>query len=136
MLMNKIISLHNANGEKLEEHGDIEKELIAYYHQLLSKMEIDRKSYELNLEPYPQTGYSRVECESNEKITPEEMEGTIMEMATGKSPRKDGFTTEFFQNCCTVVETNVWKVIEDSRSTQGILQAFNSTFLSLIPKEG
>ena len=64
------------------------------------------------------------------------MEGTIMEMATGKYPRKDGFTTEFFQNCCTVVETNVWKVIEDSRSTQGILQAFNSTFLSLIPKEG
>jgi hypothetical protein len=39
----KIVSLHNSNGEKLEEHGDIEKELRDYYNQFLSDPEIERQ---------------------------------------------------------------------------------------------
>ena len=41
--MMKIVSLHNSNGEKLEEHGDIEKELRDYYNQFPSDPEIVRQ---------------------------------------------------------------------------------------------
>jgi hypothetical protein len=32
--------------------------------------------------------------------------------------------------------TEVWEIMEDSRVTGKVLQAFNATFLTLVPKEG
>jgi len=56
-------------------------------------------------------------------------------MVARKYPRFDGFTKNFFWNYWAMIRTNISKVVEDSISTKIILQAFNSTFLTLIPKE-
>jgi hypothetical protein len=35
-----------------------------------------------------------------------------------------------------MIRTEVWEILEDARVTGKVLQAFNATFLALIPKEG
>ena len=56
-------------------------------------------------------------------------------MEKGKAPGPDGFTIDFFQNCWDLVKEELWEVVEESKRTKRVLKAFNTTFLSLIPKE-
>ena len=56
-------------------------------------------------------------------------------MASGKAPRPDGFTIDFFKACWDLVKLDVWAVVEDSRSSSSILKSLNSTFIALIPKQ-
>lgn len=56
-------------------------------------------------------------------------------MEKGKAPGPDGFIVDFFQQCWDLVKEEVWAVMEESRRTWRVLKAFNSTFLTLIPKE-
>jgi hypothetical protein len=69
------------------------------------------------------------------EISLEEVEQEIMEIPKGKSPGPDGFTTEFFHACWSVIKHDVWEAVEDSRKFLKVLPSFNSTFLTLIPKE-
>ena len=64
-----------------------------------------------------------------------EVEEALFQMETGKAPRLDGFTIDFFQSCWDLVKEEVWEVVEESKRTKRVLKAFNATFLSLIPKE-
>jgi len=64
----------------------------------------------------------------------EEVERKIMEMKMGKAPGLDRFTTDFFQKCWKVIGKDIWEVMEESRTLGSILQSFNATFISLIPK--
>jgi hypothetical protein len=41
------------------------------------------------------------------EISKDEVEQTIMDMAAGKSPRLDGFTTNFLHKCWSVVGADV-----------------------------
>jgi hypothetical protein len=63
-----------------------------------------------------------------------EVTQTVKDMASRKLPGSYGFTTYFFQSCWSVVGKEVWEVMEDSRVSRNILQYFNSTFVTLIPK--
>ena len=56
-------------------------------------------------------------------------------MSDGKSLGPDGFITNFFQNFWDLIKGKVWEIVENSRRDKGVLRAFNSTFLTLIPKE-
>jgi ribonuclease HI len=56
-------------------------------------------------------------------------------MPAGKAPGPDGFTTDFFHHCWDLIKTEVWEVVEESRTSGLVLPALNATFLSLIPKE-
>jgi hypothetical protein len=55
-------------------------------------------------------------------------------MAQGKSPGLDGFTIDFFQVGWPIIGNDIWEVVEESRSSRSILQVFNATFITLIPK--
>ena len=68
-------------------------------------------------------------------ISQEDVDQAMKEMALGKSPRQDGFTTEFFHHFWSLVREEVWKLVEDSRTSQDVLLALNATFISLTPKE-
>jgi hypothetical protein len=68
-------------------------------------------------------------------ISKEEVDQAVKDMPPGKAPGPDGFTTDFFHHCWDIIGNDVWEVIEESRSSGQVLQAFNATFLTLIPKE-
>ena len=59
----------------------------------------------------------------------------MQQTPVGKAPGLNEFTVDFFHYCWHLIKADVWKIVEESRKTLGILPAFNSTFLSLIPKE-
>ena len=56
------------------------------------------------------------------------------QMAQGKAPGPDGFTTNFFHFFWDMIKEEVWAIVEECRSKRGVLKAFNATFLDLIPK--
>ena len=56
------------------------------------------------------------------------------QIAEGKSPGLDGFTTNFFHFFWDMIKDEVLEIVEESRCKRGVLKAFNATFLSLIPK--
>ena len=55
-------------------------------------------------------------------------------MAQGKAPGPDGFTVNFFHHFWDMLKEEVWAIVEESRTSKGVLKAFNATFLALIPK--
>jgi hypothetical protein len=68
-------------------------------------------------------------------ITQEEVDQALRDTPIGKAPGSDGFTPDFFHHCWSIIRTDVWEIIEDSRRSGQVLQALNATFLTLIPKE-
>ena len=65
----------------------------------------------------------------------QEVEEAMNQMELGKTPRIDGFTSNFFHFFWDLVKEEVLNVVEESRTKKGVLKAFNATFLTLIPKE-
>jgi hypothetical protein len=64
----------------------------------------------------------------------EEVEEIVKSMASRKSPGPDDFTVDFYQAGWAVLGQDIWEVVEESRTSKVILQAFNATFITLIPK--
>ena len=55
-------------------------------------------------------------------------------MAQAKTPRLDEFTANVFHHFWDMLKEEVWEIVEESRTSKGVLKAFNATFLTLIPK--
>ena len=58
----------------------------------------------------------------------------MQQMAQGKAPSPNGFTSNFFHHFWGMIKDEVWAIVEESRTSRGVLKAFNATFLALIPK--
>ena len=63
-----------------------------------------------------------------------EVENAVKQMAKDKSSGLDGFTTKFFHASWEWLKEEIWAMVEDSRKSESVLRALNSTFLTLIPK--
>jgi hypothetical protein len=48
-------------------------------------------------------------------IMQEEVDQEVKEMPLGKSPGPDGFTTDFFHHCWSMIREEVWKLVEESQ---------------------
>jgi hypothetical protein len=132
-------SHHSSNlraRNKIQQHADVEKELLTYYHSLLTEPPTDRSQAIASiLKHIPK----EVTKEKNEAlmrpITQEEVDQSLKATPLGKAPGPDGFTSDFFHYCWSFIREDVWEIIEDSRRSGKVLQALNATFLTLIPKE-
>ena len=58
----------------------------------------------------------------------------MQQMAQGKALGPDRFTANFFHHFWDMLKEEVWAIVEESRTSKGVLKAFNATFLTLIPK--
>jgi hypothetical protein len=133
---NHITHLVSDQGTEIQQHTDIEKEMLSYYKNLLSEPPVDRShAIETILKNIPKD-FTK---ENNEAlmrlITQEEVDQSLRDTPIGKALGLDRFTLDFFHHCWSIIRTNVWEIIEDSRRSGQVLQALNATFLTLIPKE-
>jgi hypothetical protein len=133
---NHITHLVSDQGTKIQQHADIEKEMLSYYKNLLSEPPVDRsRAIDTILKNIPK----EVTKEQNEAlmrpITQEEVDQSLRDTPIGKALGPDGFTPDFFHHCWSIIREDVWEIIEDSRRSGQVLQALNATFLTLIPKE-
>lgn len=67
-------------------------------------------------------------------ISMQEVEAAMTQLKDGKAPGPDGFTTNFFHEFWELIKTEVWELVEESRSMHWILPSLNATFLALVPK--
>jgi len=132
---NRILNLKNDAGTILEDHRDIEGELRNYFQDVLSEPEVDRNS-----------AIDRITRNVPHLITPDineilmkpveisEVEDAINHMAEGTAPGPDGFTVTFFHKFWDILKDEVLHLVESSRIDRKVLPAFNSTFITLLPK--
>jgi hypothetical protein len=134
---NKITHLISEEGETLHSHTDLETNLVDYFQNLLTEPIQDRQAAISKITRHVP---SLVTQEQNAALlrpfTIEEVDQAMQETPKCKAPGPDGFTSDFFHYCWPMIRTEVWEILEDSRVTGKILQAFNATFLTLVPKEG
>jgi len=68
-------------------------------------------------------------------ILMQELEEVVFQIKYGTALGPDGFTINFFHQFWDILKNDILNIVEDSCQTQGILKAFNATFLTLIPKK-
>jgi hypothetical protein len=132
---NKIVSLKAQDGSTKVKKEDIEKELLHHFQNLLSEPRINRKEAITKItEAIPRLVPPEKSRALMRPASIEEVEDIVKSMASGKSPGPDGFTADFFQVSWPILGNDIWEVVEESRNSKTILQAFNTTFITLIPK--
>lgn len=72
--------------------------------------------------------------ELNSHVTREELEAMLKCFHKDKIPGPDGWSIEFFSSFLDIIGDYLIQTIKESRKSGRILEAFNSTFLALIPK--
>jgi hypothetical protein len=71
----------------------------------------------------------------NEKVTEEELLSASSSFKKDKIPGPNGWLVEIYLHFIDLLEPNLLRVIEEVRTNGKVLDAFNSTFLALIPKK-
>jgi hypothetical protein len=134
---NRIMHLTSDTGEHILDHEDMAATLTDYYKDLFTEPSLNRSEA---IAKITQNVPSLVTKEKNSAllwpITIEEVDQVLQDTPKSKDPGPDDFTSDFFHHCWPMIRMEVWEIIEDSRATGQVLQALNTTFLTLIPKEG
>ena len=123
-------------GGRIETRREIEEELNHYFAEILNEDHHDRDREIAQITKLIPTSVTREDNEMLVKpVSMQEVEEAVNQMALGKAPGPDGFTSNFFHYFWDMVKEEVVEIVEESRNKKGVLRAFNATFLSLIPKE-
>jgi hypothetical protein len=67
-------------------------------------------------------------------FTKEEIDNVVKQMPTDKAPGPDGFNGMFFKKCWHIIKEDIYQLCNDFFSGEVSLQAINSSFITLIPK--
>ena len=120
----------------METRREIEVELTQHFSEILREDGGDRSR---DIEQITRLVPRLVTRENNEMLNKpigmKEVEEEVNPMALGKALGPDGFTSNFFHLLWDLVKEEVLDIVEESRIKKGVLKAFNSTLLTLIPKE-
>jgi hypothetical protein len=135
--MHNIIScLKNQDGTRLENHKDIETELVSYYVDLLMEENFSRgNAIQCVTSHIPSIVTDQHNASLMHPITLQEVDSVVMQMKEDTTPGPDGFTINFFHACWDMLKLDVLDIVEESCNRQWVLPALNATFLTLIPKE-
>ena len=125
-----------AEGHILEDQHQMEQELVSYYPNILSKLEGEGLRNHMNITQHiPRLVTPEHNAMLMRPIDRKEVEEDMMQLDKGTAPGLDGFIVDFFQQFWDLVKEEVWEIVEASRCSRRILKTFNTTFLTLIPKE-
>jgi hypothetical protein len=134
--INRITHLEDEHGNLLRENSRIEEELTRHYQNLMTENQHNSEEAIARVTSHiPSLVTPAQNAALTRPITQEEVDQAAKDMPPGKAPGPDGFTMDFFHHCWDIIRKDVWEVVEESRVLGRVLQAFNATFLTLIPKE-
>jgi hypothetical protein len=129
------LAIKAPDGSNKTRREDVESELLNYFQNLLSKPTINREEAISKItDSIPRLVQPEQSQAMMHPTSLEEVEDIVKSMATGKSPGSDDFTMDFYQTGWPILGPDIWEVVEESHTSKGILQAFNATFITLIPK--
>eukprot|EP00253_Pinus_taeda_P024539 PITA_24539 len=133
---NKIIFVDNQQGERVEAHEDMEKEFAGYFKDILKEPNGNRDEAIWDITQHiPKIINEDHNTQLLQPVSLKEVEEEISQLKDGKAPGPDGFTANFFHEFWELIKTEVWELVEESRSMHWVLPALNSSFIALVPKE-
>ncbi|XP_074265580.1 uncharacterized protein LOC141588019 [Silene latifolia] len=127
--VNKVTQIEDHNGHMCSTSQSIQDAFLTYYQKLLGTS----KPTEMVID----TGKCCTEAYKeilNKPVTIEEIKEALFKVPIDKSPRPDGYTSEFFKDSWDVVGSEVFSTIQDFFSTGKLLKQINATTIILIPK--
>eukprot|EP00253_Pinus_taeda_P018479 PITA_18479 len=132
---NRILSINDKNGNRVDEQAEIEQVLIDHHKEILREPQADR----IHAIQEICSAIPRLVTEDQNKAlmraaTLEEIEETVKAMKKGTAPGPDGFTVDFFQAGWHFLGKEILEMVEEFRMNQKVWPALNSTFYALIPK--
>ena len=131
----KIHIIKRADRTQVETREEIEEELSSYFKGILTEDNNTREQEIAQITDLIPRSVSREDNENlNKPISMQEVEEALSQMAQGKAPGPDGFTTNFFHFFWEMIKEEVRAIMEQSRTKQGVLNSFNANFLALISK--
>lgn len=96
---NTITHIQNRQGERVENHEDIEQELLTYFKQVHQEPQTDRTA---TIDKITKTIPKVITKGHNQlllrPISLQEVELAVHQLKEGKAPSPDGFTSKFFHN--------------------------------------
>ncbi|XP_035547368.1 uncharacterized protein LOC118348906 [Juglans regia] len=131
---NQINQVEDSNGRLWEEHEDIERAFYNHYQQVYQSNSPSRETIDSCLSAME----SSITTEMNEGLqrafTKEEVEATMQQIGSLKSPGPDGFGAAFYQNYWKVVGEEVIEAVLSFLKGDGNQLSMNHTHVVLIPK--
>jgi len=132
---NNIAFINNRQGERLEVHEDMEKEFKEYFQETLREQPGSRdQAIRTVTQHIPKIITEDHNNKLLQSISMQEVEVPMAQLKDGKAPSPNGFTANLFHEFWELIKTEVWELVEESRSMHWILPSLNSTFLALVPK--
>jgi len=127
---NTITSLETEDGRQITEHFEKAALLLEAY----------KKRMGMTTNPIMQIDLENLIHRHNnldhlsEPVTREEIDKTIAQMPTDKSPGPDGFNGLFFKKCWHIIKEDIYDLCNEFFAGNLDLKAINSSFITLIPK--
>ncbi|XP_020243132.1 uncharacterized protein LOC109821353 [Asparagus officinalis] len=117
---NRVMVLHNANGDRITDGEGIVNEFISFYRKLMGSavVTIPPDMDIINSGPILNTAQAR---ELSRPVTRDEIKSAIFSMAEDKAPGPDGYNVSFFKSAWTVIGEEVIEAIEEFFSSGKLL---------------
>lgn len=134
---NMIFSIKNEEGERIIEYEGIEQVLIGYHKYILTEPQVDIKAAtDLICKEIRRIIMEEQNMALMRATTLQEAEEIVKVMKKNKAPGPDGYTMEFYQAGWHFLGQEILEAVEEYRIKQKVWPGLNSTFLTLIPKNG
>lgn len=134
--VNLISCLLDDGGNLLDSKEDIEKHIVGYYENLLGGGHPRYTATSTALSCLlPTSLNSSVLDILNKPVTDADIQEVFFAMPKNKSPGPDGYPAEFFTGNWKAVGRDVMDAVQEFFSSGCLLQQWNTTILSLIPKK-
>uniref|UniRef100_A0A803PQY4 Reverse transcriptase domain-containing protein n=1 Tax=Cannabis sativa TaxID=3483 RepID=A0A803PQY4_CANSA len=131
---NRILSIVNAQGERVDDQEKITKAFLHYYKELLGTSMIGRqrvKNSVMKEGPLITTTHAETLMTDFSK---EEIKAAMFSIPRVKSPGPDGYGSYFFQDNWDLVGDETCEAIASFLKSGNLLKEINSTVITLIPK--
>ena len=120
----------------METRGEVEEELTSYFKGIVIEDNNDRDLDIAQITTLIPRTIAKEENEMlNKPISMQEVEEAVSQMAQGKAPSLDGFTTNFFHFFWDMIKEEVWAIMEESRNKMWGAQSLQCNLPRSYPKE-
>jgi len=131
----RISSIKDEGGNILNPHEEIKAMLVQHFQGIANETFSNREYSIKDITRHIPRLVSREENYNlNRPVTEEEVSEVLKEMQNGKALGLDGFNVDFFKSCWNIIKQDILNVVEDFRMNITILEALNTSSISLIPR--
>ena len=108
---NRLLSVYNAEGEKLEDHKAVSQEAVSFF-QLGGDPTLERELVAEIIGIFYFTFYQEDRCLLSLPVEAEKIKRTMFSLNSNKAPGPDGYSAHFFKSAWEIVNQDVIEAIK------------------------